>query len=422
MTRSVLVLNHFAVPRGHPGGTRHVELFSRLEGWRYLIVASDLNHLTGEPQKPEPGFQPVRTMAYTTNGWRRVLNWVSYAVTAFWVGVRQRRIDVVYGSSPHLLAALAAWAISAVRRVPFVLEVRDLWPRVLVDMGQLSETSLVYRVLTRLEMFLYARARRIVVMAQGARIDLVRRGVPDERIAYIPNGADPADFVPSAPRGVLREKYGFDKFTAIYTGAHGPANGLDLVLDAAEEVRDLPITIVLVGGGVQKSALRADAEMRGLVNVRFLDPVPKSEIPDLLHAADVGLHILADVELFRDGVSPNKVFDYMAAELPIITNAPGVVGDLIVQTKCGFAVTPSQISLAARAAYSMPREIWARKGVTGRSWIEEHQSRSAMAWRLGELLRDSLAASWKGGSHESTPGPDAPSSRRGSRSADRMDG
>ena len=240
-------------------GTRHVELFSRLEGWRYLIVASELNHLTGEVQAVEPGFQPVRTMAYTSNGWRRILNWISYAITAFWVGVRQPRIDVVYGSSPHLLAALAAWAIAAVRRVPFVLEVRDLWPRVLVDMGQLSETSLVYRMLTRLEMFLYARARRIVVMAEGARTDLVRRGVPAEKIAYIPNGADPEDFVPSASREILREKYGFDKFTAIYTGAHGPANGLDLLLDAAHEVRDLPLDIVLVGGGVAKPALQQDA-------------------------------------------------------------------------------------------------------------------------------------------------------------------
>ena len=330
----------------------------------------------------------MRTVAYTSNGWRRILNWISYAMTAFWLGVRQRRVDVVYGSSPHLLAALAAWAISAVRRVPFVLEVRDLWPRVLVDMGQLSETSLVYRVLTRLELFLYARARRIVVMAEGARTDLVRRGVPAEKIVYIPNGADPEDFVPSASREVLREKYGFDKFTAIYTGAHGPANGLDLLLDAAHEVRDLPIDIVLVGGGVAKPALQRDAERRGLTNVRFLDPVPKEEIPDLLHAADLGLHVLADVELFRDGVSPNKVFDYMAAGLPVLTNCPGLVSDLVRNAACGVVTPPNGIAGGVR---SWIAETGTNQGDTGTIWIQEHQSRSAMARRLEAALAGSDA-------------------------------
>src|SRR3546814_814459 len=206
MTRSVLVLNHFAVPRGQAGGTRHVELFSRLEGWRHLIIASHLNHLTGEPQEPEPGFMPVKVLGYKVNGWLRILNWISYAWAAFFAGVRQRRVDVVYASSPHLLAALSGWAIAVIRRVPFVLEIRDLWPKVLVDMGQLNASSPIYRALTVLENFLYARATMIVVMADGSRTELMARGISDDKIVYIPNGADPEDFKPSQARDELRTR------------------------------------------------------------------------------------------------------------------------------------------------------------------------------------------------------------------------
>lgn len=384
MSRSVLVLNHFAVPRGYPGGTRHVELFGRLDGWRYLIIVSELNHLTGETQSAQPGFLPVKVAAYSSNGFRRVLNWVSYALAAFFVGVRQRKIDVVYASSPHLLAALAGWGIAVIRRRPLILEVRDLWPKVLVDMGQLSETSLVYRGLTALENLLYREADAIVVMADGSRTALIARGVDPNKISYIPNGADPADFVPSAARDDLRAKYGFTTFTAIYAGAHGPANGLDLLLSAADEVQHLPIDIVLVGGGVSKDALQRIAWESGLNNVRFMDPVSKEEIADLLEASDLGLHVLADVHLFRSSVSPNKVFDYMASGTPVLTNCPGGVGDLVEGASAGLAVMPNGLGHGLEMLHS-ETEL-AQQGAAGRTWIQRNQSRSIMAERLSLVL------------------------------------
>ena len=387
MTRSVLVLNHFAVPRGRPGGTRHVELFSRLDGWQYLIIASELNHLTGEIQSVEPGFRPVKVAAFKTNDWRRIVNWISYAISAFTVGVRQPKIDVIYASSPHLLAAFAGWAIALIRGRPFILEVRDLWPKVLVEMGQLSEHSPIYRLLSALEIFLYRRAVAIVVMAEGSRTELIARGVDASKIAYIPNGADPSDFAPSAPREALRERYGFTKFTAIYAGAHGPANGLDLLIDAAGEVRDLSIEIVLVGGGVEKAKLESQARQMCLDNVRFMDPVSKAEIPDLLAAADFGLHVLADVELFRSAVSPNKVFDYMASGRPILTNCPGIVSDLVLEGECGVIVNPTELGDGIRKVANLSDVTRSCMGDHGQSWIRQNQSRSAMAERLSHVLQ-----------------------------------
>ncbi len=383
--RRVLVFNHFAMPRGQAGGTRHVELFGRLDGWDYLIIASDLNPQTGKRLESEQGLAVVPVPSYSSNGSRRILNWVAYAGRATVLGMKQRDVDVVYGSTPQLLAPLAAWAVAEVRRVPFVLEIRDLWPQVLVDMGTLSTSSPAFRALTTLETFLYARAQRIVVMAEGSRDTLVARGIPLNKIIYIPNGADAADFEPSAARDQLRERYGFKQFTAVYAGAHGPANGLGLLLDAAKAVRDLPLEIVLVGGGIEKSNLRAQAGRMQLDNVRFMDPVPKEDIPDLLHAADLGLHVLADVELFRTAVSPNKVFDYMAAGLPVLTNCPGLTSELVEAAACGVAVAPTGIAEGLRAAMKGDFE---GSGQRGADWLAANQSRGSMSERLSRVLTD----------------------------------
>lgn len=359
-----------------------MELFSRLEGWEHLIIASNLNPQTGRKVGDSEGFVTVPVVGYSSNGISRILNWVSYAVTATVRGAIAGRVDAVYGSSPHLLAALAAWILSVLKRAPFILEVRDLWPKVLIDMGHLSETSSVYRALTLLEEFLYARACTIVVMADGSRTELVARGIPAEKIVYIPNGADPDDFAPSAPRDELRRRYDFTRTTAVYAGAHGPANGLDLLLAGAADAPD--VDVVLVGGGVLKDELRREVTLRRLINVRFLDPVPKTEIPDLLAAADIGLHVLADVELFRSAVSPNKVFDYFASGLPVLTNCPGIVSDLVAHAQAGWTTQPTELGSGLLAAsVAANRE---RLGLNGQAWIQENQSRNKMALRLKEEL------------------------------------
>lgn len=384
--KRVIVLNHFAVPRDQPGGTRHIELFSRLPGWNYRIIASHRNLSTGETQARTADFLFVPVTRYRGNGMSRVLNWTSYSITATFAALVTPRPDVVYASSPHLLAALAGWLVAKARRARFVVEIRDLWPRVLVDMGHLQESSLLYRLLHELEKFLYRQAECIVVMAPGSKTALEEMGVAPGKITFIPNGADPEDFIPSADRDTLRNRYGFTKLTVVYAGAHGPANGLNLLLDAAEQTRELPIDIVLVGDGVLKHELMDTARMRDLRNVRFLDPMPKSEIPDLLAAADVGVHVLADVDLFRTSVSPNKVFDYMAAGLFVVTNCPGAVTELVETAGAGIGVEPTDLVYGLTAAYKMDTAELVSAGARGRSWIGREQSRLAMAGRLKEIL------------------------------------
>jgi glycosyltransferase involved in cell wall biosynthesis len=385
----VLVLNHFAAPLDAPGGTRHVELFSRLPGWDATIIAASRNLLSGERSRSADAIlSPVWVNAGTGSA-LRVLSWVTFSVTALARAYALPRPDVVYASSPHLLAGLSGWVLARSRRAHFVFEVRDLWPQVLVDMGFTKEGSLLHRGMRFLESFLYANAEMIVVLTPGVEHQLADRGFGG-KVRLIPNCADPEDFESDAAKDELRRRYGLEGFVIIYAGAHGAANGLDLLLDAAGEIAsDLPqVTFLLVGDGPMKQHLVARAAAERLSNVSFLAPVPKREIPALLGAADAGLHVLADVSLFRYGVSPNKIFDYMAAGLPVLTNTPGEMTELIERAGSGVAVAPSEIARGVRLLVAADLEQRAQWGDAGRAFMLEGASRKAMATRLIQMLTE----------------------------------
>lgn len=381
----VLVLNHFALPPGVAGGTRHIEMFDALHGYDFAIIAANRVEASAARKPKHAHFRYVPVIGYRHNGVARILNWISYAVTAAAAGLCLRRFDIVYASSPHLLAGLAGLVIAKSRRAAFVLEVRDLWPKILVEMGGYSSTSLVYRVLERLERALYRNADRIVILAPGSADHIADAGVPRERISYIPNASDVASS-DGRSRDDLRAHYGFRRRTAVYAGAHGPANGLEQLLESVSTMVNDPIDYVLVGDGVSKPELEKRAQELGLGNVRFMAPIPKTEIPALLRAADVGLHVLRDVPLFRYGISPNKVFDYMAAGLPIVSNSPGIVADLVDQARAGWVTEPKDIAGALEVVGTMERDDLVALGRNGQRWIEANQSRAAMSLRLNDVL------------------------------------
>jgi glycosyltransferase involved in cell wall biosynthesis len=392
MKKRVLVFNHFAVQRGAAGGTRHVELFGRLENWDACIIAADRNLQTGRREPSHsPGFRTVPTTPTSGSYMTRVINWISYAFGALIAGVFDtRRPTIVYGSSPHLLAPLAALAVARLRRARFVLEIRDIWPLILAEMGLLDADSGVYRALEWIERFLYRKADAIVVLAEGSAARLGKCGVKPSKICVIPNGAEPSDFIPKTPRDEMRTRLSLTGFVFVYAGAHGEANGLDLVLDAAREIRgDLDdVSFLLVGDGTAKTKLMRRAVDEQLTNVLFLDPIPKVDIPDVLGAADAGLHVLTDVALFRYGVSPNKVYDYMAAGLPVLTNTPGEVTSLVDLAGSGIGVEPDQLAEGVGRMRGAGSDSWVRWGASGKAFMDGHRSRTGLARSLETLLDD----------------------------------
>lgn len=386
--RHVVVLSHAALPRTQAGGTRHIELFGRLSGWTHVVVASNRSNYTREKfdhrATGDSTFVTVPTPGYGSNGLGRVLNWLSYCVGAVLVGLRQRDVGVVYGSSPHLLAPFAGLMLARLKRAAFVLEVRDLWPRTMVEMGYLARKSLLHRVLVRLEAMLYRSADRIVATTESYREHFASFGVPQEKVEIISNGAEPADFFPTTSPEQARAAIGVDGFVAVYAGAHGPANGLDQVLDAAHELTDC--TFVLIGDGLEKERLQRRAAEEQLTNVRFLSPVPRTELANVFCAADVGLHVLADIELFHEGISSNKLYDYLAAGLPAITNVRGEPSDVLNGSGAGLSCPPDGLTTALAKMRTITRSERQEMGRNGRRYVEHNTSRTVMAGRLQRVL------------------------------------
>src|SRR6185312_14912166 len=266
-------------------------------------------------------------------------------------------------------------------RVPFVLEVRDLWPESLVAAG--GRRGPAYHALGALAKRLYARADRIIVLARGTGDHLAGLGVDPRRIVYVPNGADPT---PAARRQSRPDA----PFTLVYAGAHGPANGLDTVLDAAALIRDQAVRIILVGDGPSKSALQSRAAQEQLSNVEFHDPVPKTAMPALLASAHAGLMVLREAPLFTFGVSPNKLFDYLAAGLPVVCNVPGEVASMLREASAGAQAadaSPRALANAILKLAQQPPDTLRAMGDAGRAWVGREHGRPVLAQRLDAALR-----------------------------------
>ncbi|MEV1143631.1 glycosyltransferase family 4 protein [Micromonospora sp. NPDC049799] len=390
-TPHVLVLNHYAKPLSEPGGTRHVELFGRLTGWDWTIIAGDRDvysrhRFTGR----EPNFVRVRVPGYSRNDHRRVLNWLGYAGGALLRSLLRRRPAVVYASSPHILTPVAGWLAATFWRVPFVLEIRDLWPESMVDTGYLRRGSRPHRLLSGLERWLYRRADRIVLVAEGWRSYFRDLGVDGEKLAWVSNSAEPSAFDLRHDRYTpLRDRIPVRGRLVVFAGAHGQANGLDELLNAAAELPEH--TFALIGDGIEKPRLVARARAEGLSNVHFLDMIPKAEFAGILGGADIGVHALADADVFRLGASPNKLYDYLAAGVPVVTNCPGEPHDVVLASDSGAAVAPGSLAVGLRKLVALDSEVLREMGGRGRQFIGRHRSRTAMAGRLQRVLDDVVA-------------------------------
>lgn len=397
----VFWVNQFAVSPDQPGGTRHHEMSSALRsrGYDVRVVASDLNLTARTYSRRRDGndrsvvaedvagvpFAWLHAGQYEHNDWRRAASMLVFAWNVLWYLLRHvRRGDVVIGSSPQLLSALAARVASFVRRAPFVLEVRDLWPESLTGVsGRRSLLAMALRVVADL---LYRTSAAVIILAEGSREPIVRHGGPARRIVFIPNGVDLTAF--TGPVRALPDSLRFvqEHPTFVYAGAHGPANGLDLVLDAAAQLQetDPALRLLLVGDGPSKQDLEFDAGQRGLSNVVFHEPIAKVLIPSLLRQCAGGLMILKDVELFRYGVSPNKLFDYLASDLPVVTNVAGEVARTVVGSKGGVVVPPGDAAALAEAI----RQVAGGQLDLGQgsAYIREHHDRRVLAERLATII------------------------------------
>lgn len=309
------------------------------------------------------------------------------------IEVVRRDADVVFASSTPLTVSIPALCARLLRGTPYVFEVRDLWPDLPIEMG-IVRNPVAKRALLAWEWLAYKCAWRLVALAPGIKEGILRKArVPAERIAMIPNGSDTEHLRPLGrlPRTLLPVPE--DALAFGYAGTHGPANGLDAVLDAAAALKRRGATgvaFVLVGDGREKARLVERARAEGLDNVHFLGLFNKSRYNQLLAELDVGMQILANVPAFYYGTSPNKFFDYLAVGKPVLVNYPGWMSDLVAEHDCGVAVPPDDPEAFADAVERLAaeRHLLEAKGRAARELAESEFSQQKILVELARFVEE----------------------------------
>jgi colanic acid biosynthesis glycosyl transferase WcaI len=333
------------------------------------------------------GVRVVRTWLWplpNRKAHERIRNYVSFCVSAGISGLALPKSDVIIATSPQLLCALAGWWLAWCKRVPFVFEVRDLWPESLAAVGAGTSGSLLHRTLGAIAGFLYRRAHLIVVVSPAFRDHLMRYwNVPAEKIAVVENGVETDVFRLDPTASHLRKELRFeDRFLICYIGTMGNAHGLETLIAAAEELRTaLPkATFLLIGEGAEKEHIVELAAGRQLANVQFLGQQPRERIPAYISAADVCVVMLKKSELFKT-VIPTKLLEYMACEKPVIVAVDGQARQIVEEAEAGVFVEPENSNALVNVIVELASAPERRRqmGVNGREHILNHFSREKKA-------------------------------------------
>jgi glycosyltransferase involved in cell wall biosynthesis len=393
----ILLVTHYFPPEIGAPQARLSELA------RYWAEAGDdVTVLTGMPNHPTgivpskyrgkvrleeeaDGYRVIRTWLYATPNEgivKKTLGHLSFMVTSVLLGARKSgRADTVVVSSPTFFAIFAAWLLAKLKRASLVVEIRDLWPAIFVELGVLTNPRVI-RVLEGLELWAYGQADKVVVVSEGFRDNLIQRGVPACKVHTIRNGVD-LDRFSQAQRTEpeLRTRLGArdDETVVLYIGAHGLSHGLDSVLDAAALLVDQPIHVALVGEGANKKSLEAKLRELGIHNVTMLAGVPRDDVPGLLAAADICLVPLRDVPLFATFI-PSKIFEYFGAGKAVIGAVRGEPAQ-ILREGGAVVVDPddARVLAAAIARLAADPDLRAAMGAQGRAYVERNFDRRELA-------------------------------------------
>jgi glycosyltransferase involved in cell wall biosynthesis len=400
----ILLINQAFVSPEEPGHTRHYELaqFLRQQGHELVIVGSDINYQTGDRivqhrglsvEQDINGMRVVRAYIFPAlhrSYFWRTLAFISFMVSSVIASLRVKDIDLVMGTTPPIFQAVSIWLISWLRKKPFLLEVRDLWPEFGVSMGVLKN-PVVIQLARWLEKFLYARADKILVNSPAYVDYMTGKGVDPAKVAFIPYGTDVEMFNPQVSGESFRSKFGMvSKFLVLYAGALGQANDIYTLLRAAVRIKDEDrIRILILGDGKEKGKLEIEARLLGLHNVDFGGVLPKKEMPQAVAGADVCLAILQDIPMFRT-TYPNKVFDYMAAGKPTVLVIDGVIRKLIETSGGGIYIPPGDDAKLAECLVELSHNqgLLTKMGLSARDYMVKHMDRREKMAETMNLMLD----------------------------------
>ena len=362
----ILVIHQFFLEKTGGGGARFNEM-TRVwseQGYEITVLAGMVNYITGKKSEKHkgkyfyrekefyPNLEVIRchvSDTYNVNFLGRLWAYFSFVFTSSYAGLflAKKKYDVIIVSSPPLFVGITAYLLNIFKKIPFVFEIRDLWPESVIDTGVVTNKQIL-KFAFWFEEFIYKKASLINVLTPAFRDRLVKeKNVKSDKIIYIPNAADFSlsdELMKNFDSKAFKTKLGFkNKFVITYVGAHGVANHLIQVVDAAEKLQDTNIIFQLIGSGMEKEMLKNEVKKRDLKNIIFVDPVSKSEVFKYILASDMGASILAKNDTFKT-IYSNKTFDYMSCKIPILLLIDGVSRELVETANCGIYAEPENIN------------------------------------------------------------------------------
>jgi glycosyltransferase involved in cell wall biosynthesis len=330
---------------------------------------------------------------YNTSFRGRLWAYISFVISSVLAGIFKvnSRFDIILVTSPPLFVGITAYLLSRIKRIPYIFEVRDLWPESAIDTGIVKNKQII-RLAFNFEKFIYRNARLINVLTPAFRDRLIQsKKVSAEKVILIPNAADfniSDEILYSFDAPAFRKELGIDDhFVITYVGAHGVANHLIQLLDTAELIKDTKVLFQLIGNGMQKPMLIEEVKKRNLANVRFLDQVSKNEVFKYIIASDLGTSVLKRAETFKT-IYSNKTFDYMACKKPVLLLIDGVSRDLIETARCGIFAEPEHPEDIAEKIrfYLKSPDLLKIQGENGYQYAKEHFDRNILANKYLEYL------------------------------------
>lgn len=371
------------------------------DGHNVTVITCAPNHPQGRvyegyrnrfyQRETKDGIAVIRVWTFVTANegfFKRTLNYISYMCSAVVVSLFLPKADVVLSTSPQFFNGLAGYFVGKMRRIPWVLEIRDLWPESIVTVGAIKSQAVI-KMLEWIERFAYRNADHIVPVTDSFKVYILGKGIEAGKITVVKNGVDLAQYRPVDGASELAEELGLTgKFIVSYFGTHGMAHHLETILDAARRLNNSPnIVFLMVGDGAERQTLVRMRDTMGLKNVMMLDQQPKSRMPELWALSDVSLVLLKKSDLFKT-VIPSKIFESLAMAKPIVLGVEGESADLLRAAQAGLCIEPEDADQLVARVLELSRDTQLRQrlGSSGRRFVMEQFDRIILARKLASVI------------------------------------
>ncbi len=408
----ILLIHQFYLTQAAAGGTRFNEMVKdwAAKGNQITVIGGMVNSKSGKKYEEYKNKYIVKenerdnvnvirchvSEAYNLNFIGRLWAYFSFVFSSIIAGVffTKKKYDVILVTSPPLFVAITAYLLSKIKGVPFIFEVRDLWPESAVDSGVLKN-KIIINFAYKFENFIYKKASLINVLTPAFREKLIKnKGVPEDKIIFVPNAADfrlsdkilNSDFDRKNLRGDMHTNC--DTLVFTYVGAHGRANNLIQIIKAAEKVKDFEVEFWLIGDGMEKTMLKQEAKKRKCENVKFIDSMPKNEVLKYIIASDIGISVLKKVDTFKT-IYSNKTFDYMSCKTPTLLAIDGVSRELVEKANSGIYTEPENTKEFVEKIhyYLKNRDLIEEQGRDGYNYAKKYFKRELLSEKYLNYLK-----------------------------------